>query len=363
MKNRKYDLWLSRVEDIGPAKLHRIYAACASAEECYHLPEKELLMIYGLEDKDVRKILASKEHADLDREYEEFEKTGIRMVGPEDPDFPEVLKEISSPPYWLFVRGRLPDFSRPRVAVVGARTCSDYGRSMARLIAKVLAEANVQVISGMARGIDSQAHLGALSAERDTYAILGCGVDVCYPLESRGIFTEIPKRGGLISEYPPGEEPRAGYFPVRNRLISGFSDAVVVVEARKRSGSLITADLALEQGRDVYALPGRITDSLSVGTNRLIAQGATPVISMADLLKDLEITNASFREKEPRETVSLVKTEQKVFQKLSFESADMERLLKETGLSIPTLTEILVKLQNLGLVEESFKNYYRRADA
>lgn len=359
-EEKAYEYWLCRVEGLGPAKLSRIYAACPGARDCFLMEKSSLQRIYGLEEKDVINILESRKKADPVAEYEALLKSGVSMIGMEDPEYPEGLKMIKDPPWCLFVRGKLPTERRPRVAVVGARECSDYGRAMAKTIGRVLAENGVQVISGMARGIDSYAHEGALMSGGDTYAVLGCGVDICYPASSRKLYEEIPKMGGVLSEFSPDEEPRPALFPVRNRIISGISDAVIVVEARKRSGSLITADLALSQGKDIYALPGRITDSLSSGTNRLISQGATPIVSMEDLLKNLKLAFAPFYKEEKKAEPALPEKEAAVYGKLTESAKKLEELLKETGLKIPELTESLLRLTAAGLCEESFKNCYRR---
>ena len=181
----------------------------------------------------------------------------------------------------------MPDPNVPSVAVIGARQCTEYGRYIASKLGSALADEGIQVISGMARGIDSIAQSAAMEAGGKTFAVLGCGVDVCYPPECTSLFRQLMEKGGILSEYPPGTEPKASYFPRRNRIISGLSDAVVVVEARERSGTLITVDMALEQGREVYVVPGRITDPLSFGCNHLIRQGAGIVGDFRELAREV----------------------------------------------------------------------------
>ncbi len=205
----------------------------------------------------------------------EEEQLGIRRITTDDPDYPEIFRQLPRMPRAFYVRGNLPDPNRLCVAIVGARGCSGYGRTEAVKFGKTLSEHGVQVISGMADGIDSWAQDGALQGGTPTFSVLGSGVNVCYPKKNHALYKKIlQKGGGMISEFEPGDLPLAWHFPLRNRLISAFADLVLVVEAKTRSGSLITVDYAIEQGKDVYAVPGRNQDILSQGCNRLIAQGA-----------------------------------------------------------------------------------------
>jgi DNA processing protein len=213
--------------------------------------------------------------------------SAIRRLRRRDPGFPGLLAAIHDPPPALFVRGAAAEdlLSRPAVAIVGARACSAYGRSVARSLGRELAAAGLVVVSGMARGIDGEAHRGALEAARETVAVLGCGVDRNYPAAHAELARRICERGLVIAEYEPGVEPAPWRFPARNRIIAGLCEATVVVEARERSGALITADFALEEGREVLAVPGEITSALSAGTNALLRLGATPVTCAADVLE------------------------------------------------------------------------------
>ena len=202
---------------------------------------------------------------------EEKPKTAINSVEKSSTIYPERLRSLSGMPDMLYYIGRLPDDNRPTAAIVGARMCSPYGRIQAFNYGRFLSENGVQVISGMAAGIDAEGHKGALEGGTPTFAVLGNGVDICYPSSSRSIYRRIPeKNGGIISEYPPGTPGRAYHFPARNRIISGLADVVVVVEAKEKSGSLITAACALEQGKTVYAVPGAVNDALSRGCHKLI---------------------------------------------------------------------------------------------
>jgi DNA processing protein len=216
---------------------------------------------------------------------------GFRFVARSAPAFPPLLRSIHDPPPGLFVRGaaELELLSRPTVAIVGARACSGYGASVGRMLGRELARAGLLVVSGLARGIDGEAHRGALEAERPTVAVLGCGIDRDYPAAHAELARRIAETGLIVSEYAPGVEPAPWRFPARNRIVAGLCDATVVVEARERSGALITADLALEEGREVFAVPGEIGSALSAGTNGLLKLGAAPLTVPADVLSSFGI--------------------------------------------------------------------------
>lgn len=212
---------------------------------------------------------------------------GIRRIRQGDREYPERLREIPRPPKEIYVLGEMPEERTPTVAIIGARDCSEYGSYVASVLGAALGRSGVQVVSGMARGIDGIGQEAALDAGGKAYAVLGSGVDVCYPAKNRTLYDKLRERGGILSEYPPGTPPLPGYFPARNRIVSGLADAVVVVEAREKSGTLITVDMALEQGREVYVVPGRVTDPLSVGCNRLMKLGAGILLNTEDFLEEL----------------------------------------------------------------------------
>lgn len=214
-------------------------------------------------------------------------QNGISYTYCQEADFPKKLTEIPDPPFGIFYKGRLPDDTVPAVAVIGSRKCSAYGRCMAEQFAAGFAARGINVISGMAVGIDGIGQSAALKAGGSSYAILGGGVDVVYPRSNETLYTRLVEQGGVLSEYPPQMAPRPSLFPPRNRIISALSDVVLVVEAREQSGTLITVDMALEQGREVYAVPGRCTDSLSMGCNRLLRQGAAVATAPEDIIEAL----------------------------------------------------------------------------
>jgi DNA processing protein len=278
--------------------------------------------------------------------------SGFRWVSRSEPWFPERLRRIHDPPVGLFVRGSAPLdlFEGPCVAVVGARACSQYGTEVATTLARELASAGVLVVSGLARGIDAAAHRGALAAGR-TAAVLGCGIDRDYPRAHAGLAAEVTAAGLIVSEYAPGVEPAPWRFPARNRIVAGLCDATVVVEARVRSGALITADLALEEGREVLAVPGEITSHLSAGTNGLLRLGATPVTSAADVLEAVGVSPAE-ASAVAAETPLGVATA-RVRAVVSDASVTFDELVRHTALDAAAVSASLVELELLGLVREA----------
>lgn len=369
----KYAYWLTSMKGCTSRVRKLLFSFCANAQEVYRLSNKELEKIPGLMHKDVQCIIESKKTWDIDKRWQDLVQSGIRFVSFEQEDYPQQLLELADAPYGIFYRGRLPAPGEFRVAIAGARMCSEYGRTLAREIARELALQDAAVVSGMARGIDAAGHRGALDSGGNTYALFGCGVDICYPNYHRQLYDEIERHGGLLSEYLPGTKPLPAYFPQRNRLISILSDVVLIIEAKEKSGSLITADFALEQGRDVYALPGRVTDMLSYGCNRLIAQGAGIILSVEDCLAELSMQAVRKKEivfKSALKTgnceifdnlqkFSLEKDERLVYGCLGLLPTGFEILLEKTGLDIQELSQILAALMQKHHIEEVYKNHYK----
>ncbi len=356
-----YAYWFASAVRLSSRKKKILIEKAGSARDIYFLTEQKLRLLAG--EAVTERVLAARK-TETEEAYEKLGARGISLLTLEDDAYPKRLREIWDPPYALYLRGSLPDASAKCISIVGARMCSEYGRAAARILAERLALHGVCVISGLALGIDAAGHRGALAGGGMTCAVLGCGIDVCYPGQNRELYGQILERGGILSEYPPGTQPLAAYFPQRNRMISGMSDAVVVVEAKERSGSLITADLALEQGRDVYAVPGRLNDPLSAGCNRLIAQGAGIISNIEDFLKELGIFCGEEGENDKilsaEENLSLEKEERLVYSCVDLRPRGPEELLKQTGLSAPALADSLVRLQQKGLITEIFKNAYIR---
>jgi DNA processing protein len=270
------------------------------------------------------------------------------------PDLPELLQQIHDPPRALFLRGAAdPDIlALPAVAIVGARACSPYGAQVARMLGLELAAAGLVVVSGLARGIDGEAHRGALDAGGLTVAVLGCGIDRDYPAAHSELARRICERGLVVSEYEPGVEPAPWRFPARNRIIAGLTAVTVIVEARERSGALITADFALEDGREVFAVPGEITGTLSTGTNRLLRQGATPLTTADDVLELFGLA-ASQRPRVP--TVGPSATA--VLERLTDGAASADELARTTGLGPGSLAAALAELELAGLASEADGRY------
>ena len=356
----KYQYWLSNIPGIGNRAITKLLRQAGSAREVYYLKREQLEKIYGLSETQVQAILERKENWDLEEKYAGLSESGIDFISREMERYPECLKNIADPPYSIYVKGCLPDFSGKRAAIVGARRCSDYGCAMARKIGQRLSENGVEIISGLASGVDANGHIGALKGAGRTFAVLGCGVNVCYPSSNRELYDRILKTGGIISEYPPETKPLACLFPARNRIISAFSDMVIVVEAKKRSGSLITADFALEQGKDVYAVPGRITDALSQGCNDLIRQGAGIINDVEDFLKTEHLCTEETDGQENFHKLLLEKDESMVYACLSLRPKSLEELLRQTGYTMPELADILQRLIHREMITEKFKNYYIR---
>ena len=356
----KYAYWLANLQGLGTAKKRFLLESGIIAEELYHSSSYHLKGIEGLTEADIKIVQKSKKEWNVEKEWFDLMGRGIGFVSLEQEDFPQKVRHISDAPYALYYVGKLPEEHRKSVAIVGARGRSAYGSEMTRVLAKALAEHGVQVISGLARGIDGDAHKGALDAQGDTFGVLGSGIDVCYPKEHKYLYEKMIENGGIISEYPPGQQPLPYQFPARNRIISGLSDCVVVMEAKEKSGSLITADFAMEQGKDVYALPGRITDALSKGCNQLIKQGAGVVQSVEDFLADLDIlTENAYTQMDFSQNV-LEKDERLVYSLTDFRPVGLSTLIESTGYSITKLLSILERLEHMGLIKETFANYYVR---
>lgn len=289
----------------------------------------------------------------------------IREISREDVEYPRKLKNYGGMPKVLFVKGTLPDPTKPVVAIVGARDCSAYGRIQAFRFAKVFSEAGVQVISGLAYGIDAEAHKGALEGGTPTFAVLGNGVDVCYPAGNRFLYQKIvQKQGGLISEYEPGVQARNYHFPIRNRIISALADVILVIEAKERSGSLITARYALDQGKTVYALPGIVTEERSIGCHKLIFDGAgiaySPEIVLAECGILAEKGEKQGKKQQKKENFSLESDLKLVYSCLDLRPKTPDEFLTETGLPAEKVRQALMELELLGYAREMFRHHYIR---
>lgn len=292
-------------------------------------------------------------------EIEKAQKAGVDVIALGDPRYPAALREIYDPPAVLYVKGSLPSADMPSVAVVGSRVASLYGRTMAEKISREVAAAGVTVVSGLALGIDTAAHEGALAGGGKTIAVLGGGIGRLYPPQNKRLAEKIAASGAVISEYPMDMEAQPGFFPMRNRVISGLSQAVLVIEARQKSGALITADLALEQGRDVLALPGNADSSKSMGTNSLLKQGAKLVVSAADVLAELGFS-AVKKAKESRRK-SLSAEEERVASLLEDGPLHLDEIAESSQFSLQKSLSVLSYLEMKGVVKETPGKYFRKA--
>lgn len=355
----KYEYWFANLKISGKRK-REIRQVLNSAAELYYIEETALKQ-FDIADEERQIILDSVKEWRLDDEFCKLEEKNIQFVTIFDPQYPKRLREIPSPPYALYVKGQLPSENERTVGIVGARECSPYGEVMARDFAKALASNGIQIISGMARGVDSAAQNGALEIGGQSFGVLGCGVDICYPREKIGLYMELQQQGGVISEFPPGMGPLPKHFPARNRIISGLSDIVLVIEAKEKSGSLITADMALEQGKDVYALPGPINSRLSRGCNELIKQGAGILLSPEELLVDIGILSGKPEEKNEQIKILLETREKLVYSCLGFQPQNLDQLISVTKLAVAELLDVLMSLELRGLIKEISKNYYVRS--
>lgn len=289
----------------------------------------------------------------------ERKKQGIRFVSVENENYPSKLAQLQDRPFGIFVRGELPDPSKKCVAIVGARMCMRAGKEMAEHIAAWTAMAGGITVSGGAHGIDGAAQWASLEQGARSFAVLGCGVDRCYPASHRALFARLYEEGGVISEFPPGTAPQRIHFPIRNRIISGLADLVVVVEARKRSGSLITAGYAAEQGRLVMAVPGRPGDELSEGCNELIAQGAGIILSKESFHAEFFPEYAEMK-KNTAEKFALAPAEKLVYSSVGLHAKSVWELGADTALPPDLLSDALISLEIKGLVKETDRNYYTR---
>ncbi|MBQ7260725.1 MAG: DNA-processing protein DprA [Lachnospiraceae bacterium] len=378
-----YDFWWACIGGGYSMPLCRLAMEAGSARHIYEMKEKSLFKLKGVTERCAAMIKKHREEFDIETEYEKSLKKGIRFIPYHSSSFPERLRRISGHPFAIFVKGEVPLDDRPSVALIGARNCSEYGRKVASMLGESLAERGIPVVSGMAYGIDGTAQMACLKAGGLSYGVLGSGVDVCYPEANRKIYDRLCLQGGVISEYGPQTMPRACLFPARNRLIAGLSDLVVVVEARARSGTGITVDMALDQGKDVAVIPGRITDPLSEGCIRLWKQGAIPVSSVEDIIDLLEEKYGKLSEKgETEETSDTIKrgdekgegvrksgktnggkyvpseNEARVLETLDYYAKSTESLCEESGLDILEFMRAVMMLMAGGFAKELGKGYY-----
>lgn len=354
-----YEYWFASITQVSDRKKYLLRHHLGSGKNIFYIEGTKLKTFEFLNQEDINTIMQAQKERDLDKKFEDLKIKSIRFIPYYSEAFPKKLLEIPFPPYALYVKGNLPDADKKAVAIVGARGCTPYGEKYALEFGEKLARCGIDIISGLARGIDGLGQRGALLGKGQTFAVLGCGVDICYPKEHIGLYTDILEQGGgIISEFIPGTSPIPQNFPKRNRIISGFSDVVLVIEARGKSGSLITADMALEQGRDVYALPGPVNSILSQGCNQLIRQGAGILLSPEMLLEELDIYGYLDEVKTNKNKKVLETPENMVYSRLGLYPKNIGQLIEETSVSAKEIMELLVSLELKGYIKEISKNYY-----
>ena len=369
---RKYDYFLDTCPGGGDKRKNTILRAVKDSKEIYDMSEKDLSGL--LRPETVQALLQHREKWKLEEEYNKLEEKGIQLVTLPMEEYPERLRRIPDPPFALYVRGRLPGEEQLSVAVIGARDCSEYGEYVAEALGNCLGEQGISLISGMARGIDGISQMAALKAGGASYGVLGCGVDVCYPKSNRLLYDRLLEKGGIISTYPPGTAPRASLFPPRNRIVSGLCDVLVVVEARQRSGTSITVEMALEQGKDVYAVPGRLTDRLSDGCNRMLKDGAQIFLSPKEFVEELSMRYGNMLTL--RKTASdimipegekLSEQELMVYQALDLYPLPVEKVLeklqRKKGAQAPEFSQVMIILMGLcvkGLIVQNTSGWFSK---
>jgi DNA processing protein len=354
-----YWIGFNRVRGIGPARLRALLDRFGDIEAAWRAPADTLQEV-GLDRRSISNLIEARGRLDLADELKRTRDAGIDILIWDDPRYPQRLLTIHDPPPVLYVLGELSPADDWGVAVVGTRNASTYGREAARALAGDLARAGVTIVSGLARGIDAQAHQSALDAGGRTLAIMGSGLDIIYPWEHKKLAAAVAACGALISEYGLGVQPEAANFPARNRIISGLSRGVIVVEAGDQSGALITADFAADQGRDVFAVPGSIFQRNCRGTNRLIRDGAQPVLSATDVLEALNLTAVS-EHVEAQMLFPTDATEALLLDGLSEEPTHIDEVGRTTGLPIATVSSTLALMELKGLVRQVGGMNYVRA--
>ncbi|MBM4466035.1 MAG: DNA-protecting protein DprA [Chloroflexi bacterium] len=350
MAEVKYWVGFSSVRGIGPMRFRALLDHFGDLETAW-LADAQELKEAGLDQRALENLVTARSTISLDKELEKIERQGARVLTWDDPAYPPRLLNIYNPPPVLYVKGEIVDDDQWAVAMVGTRGATVYGKEAARQLAGDLARNGITIVSGLARGIDSEAHRAALDAGGRTIAVLGSGVDVIYPAESRKLAKTVVERGALVSEYPLGTPPEASNFPPRNRIISGLSLGVVIVEAGERSGALITGDFALEQGREVFAVPGNIFRKKSMGTNKLIQQGAKAVLSVEDILEELNLTMVS-QQAEVRAIVPENETEAALLEYITSEPVHVDEIGQKSGLPIAQVSSTLALMELKGMVRQ-----------
>jgi len=372
MTSREAYIALNMIDGVGPIRVRALRDRFGEPQTILAASKSELMQVEGVGEEVARSITRWRETVDLDAELQRIEKFGARVVSCDDAEYPKHLREIYDPPLVLYVKGSLTERDALAIAVVGSRRTTLYGQDMARKLAFQLARVGVTVVSGLARGIDTAAHNGALQAKGRTVAVIGCGIDIVYPAENKKLADEIVEKGGaVVTEFPFGVQPDRQNFPMRNRIISGWSLGVVVVEANLKSGALITANQAGEQGRQVFAVPGRADSILSRGANKLIKDGAKLTEDVEDILGEFEylLPKMATKSAEPvlegegtKPALQLSETEEKVMAQVGNEEVAIDEIIRASGLTTACVSATLLALEMKRLIRQlPGKQYVRNA--
>jgi DNA processing protein len=350
MDEKRFWVGFSLVKGIGAVRLQALLDTFGDAKTAWNASAFELASA-GLGARLAERVVQVRSTVNLEEYVARIEKSGLHILTRKDPEYPDHLKEIDQPPPVLYLRGTLTVEDAWAVAIVGTRVVTPYGRQVAEDLATVLAQNGVTVVSGLARGVDAVAHQAALKAGGRTLAVLGSGVDRIYPPEHRALAEKILSQGAVLSDYAPGTPPDSANFPPRNRIISGLSMAVVVVEAGDTSGALITAEFAVEQGREVFSVPGSIYGLQSKGTNRLISNGAKCLLAPQDVLEALDLTR-NVERREIRRVIPADATEARLLEALSAEPLHVDEIRSKIGLPIESVSAALTMMELKGMVRQ-----------
>jgi DNA processing protein len=350
LESARYEIAFSHVSGVGPHRLAKLQAHFGDLRSAWHATDGALRRVLGPSSLD--SMRRTRRALDVDAALERVARLGLRVVTRRDDAYPDRLRQIPHAPFVLYVKGDVALLSRRGVAVVGTRAASAYGCRAARRLARDIAGSGVTVVSGLALGIDAEAHRAALDVGGPTVAVLGCGPDIAYPPRNRALMDRVARQGAVASEYPPGTPPEAGNFPARNRIVSGLALATVVVEAGFKSGALITARCALDQGRDVFAVPGSVFSEAHAGANALLASGAGVALSAAEVLTALDLAQASVQES-VRRRVPSGPTEEALLAALGPEPVHIDDLCRQTGLASAKVAGVLSVMELKGLVQHT----------
>ncbi|NLM42477.1 MAG: DNA-protecting protein DprA [Clostridiales bacterium] len=358
MKDKKFSIWLSGLPQIGSRRYISLVEYFGSAERVFTSTRDELLSSGLLNDKLIEIIINNRDIEKIERYLGKVKENNIKVYTIDDKEYPENLKHIYDPPPVLYVKGNIDKIDDNAIAIVGSRKATDYGLKVAKRLGMELAEAGITVVSGMAIGIDSAAHRGALKAGGRTIAVFACGLNHIYPKSGYSLAKEILKNGAIISEYPLGIKAAPNNFPARNRIISGISKGVVIVEASEKSGSLITADFALEQGRDVFAVPGNIEAPNSKGTNSLIKNGAKLVTCVDDILEEYGLHKSN--RVISNDMIYLDEIDEAILELLEESGKSMDEIISILDFEISVIISKIIQLEIHGIIKEVGNVYYRK---